>query len=83
MVLASSPLARSSDRVELDEEEVRTILSGQIVRQRSMSKGSSVEPSFVVAVPIISRFGVGGAIVLSAPLLGVMQTIRDGLRLIF
>ena len=83
LVLVSSPLARSTDRVEMYEEEVRTILSGQIVRQRSMSKGSSGEPAFVVAVPIISRFGVGGAIVLSAPLLGVMQTIRDGHRLIF
>ena len=45
-------------------------------------QGSSVEPSFVVAVPIIADLAWEG-VVLSAPLLGVMQTIRDGHRLIF
>jgi signal transduction histidine kinase len=83
VVLVGSPRARSTERVELDETEVQALFSGQIVRQRSMSKESTAEPSFVVAVPIISRLGVAGAIVLSAPLLGVMHTIRDGHRLIF
>jgi signal transduction histidine kinase len=82
VVLVGSPGAQTTQSVQLNESEVRALFSGQIVRQRSAGKEAS-EPSFAVAVPIRGRFGVAGAIILSAPLLGVMRTIEEGHRLIF
>lgn len=77
-------LASSQDRqdIRLSPDEVRSIFSGNTIRQRTFVSKTS-DPAFAVAVPITTPIGVAGAVVLQAPMRDIMHTVYGGRQLIF
>lgn len=82
LVLVSSSPGQQIQGLRLDAADVSQILSGGIVGRR-VFPGQLSEPAFAVAVPINTRLGVVGAVILSAPLRGIMRTVKGGQQLIF
>lgn len=82
LVLVTSVPGREIQGLRLDKSDVHEILSGGIVRRRTFLRQLS-EPAFAVAVPIHTPLGVAGAVILSAPLRGIMRTVNGGRQLIF
>lgn len=82
VVLVTSAPQGAEQGIRLEQSDVERLLSGKIVSKRAFLE-QLAEPAFSVAVPVNTPWGVSGAVVLHAPLRGIMSTISDGRQLIF